>query len=115
MKNKWLALFFIMAAGYLASAQTVYVTKTGTKYHKKDCFHLKESKKAVEYAQAVSASYLPCKHCKPVGFKTASSIKTTNVIAPAKKATATQCTGKTKSGNRCKRKTKSADGRCHQH
>lgn len=34
---------------------------------------------------------------------------------PAPSSTAVQCSGTTKAGNRCKRKTKSPNGRCYQH
>ncbi|RSK39969.1 thermonuclease family protein [Mangrovimonas spongiae] len=40
---------------------------------------------------------------------------TSSKTPKSQKAKATQCTGKTKSGKRCKRKTKNANGRCYQH
>jgi len=42
-------------------------------------------------------------------------IKTTPSTTPKSSSTAVQCSGKTQAGNRCKRRTTSSRGRCHQH
>lgn len=42
----------------------VYITETGTKYHKAGCRFLKDSRKALSAAQA-QARYSPCGVCKP--------------------------------------------------
>lgn len=104
-------------------AQTVYTTKTGEKYHKSSCRYLKYSKKEITIDKARELGYSACGVCKPTKENSkASSNTTTNAITPkaktksnAKKAVATQCTGKTQAGKRCKRKTKNANGRCYQH
>jgi len=46
-------------------SQTVYVTKTGTKYHLEGCSHLSKSKIEKTLAEAKAANYQPCKACKP--------------------------------------------------
>ena len=43
---------------------TVYVTRTGSKYHQEGCRHLSKSKIPSSLADA-AASYDPCKACKP--------------------------------------------------
>ena len=43
---------------------TVYVTKTGKKYHRGTCLYLKKSKVAISRKKAVKR-YQPCKVCKP--------------------------------------------------
>jgi len=44
---------------------TVYVTKTGKKYHVKECNLLKESKIAITLSEAKARGYEPCKSCNP--------------------------------------------------
>lgn len=102
-------------------AQTVYTTKTGEKYHTENCRYLKYSKKEIELKVAISNGYDPCLVCKPVknnksSNATSSSLKrNTNTNATTSKSAAKQCVGKTKSGSRCKRRTKNKNGRCYQH
>lgn len=45
--------------------QTVYITKTGEKYHRSGCRYLKKSKISVSLEDAVASGYSPCKVCKP--------------------------------------------------
>ena len=101
-------LLFILAISYTANtaAQSVYTTKTGEKYHKSTCHYLKYSKREYSLEKAKSLGFSPCSICKP----NANNTKTTSTTgvnsltnsASTKKANSTQCTGKTKSGNRCK-------------
>lgn len=44
---------------------TVYITKTGTKYHTSTCSYLKNSKIAISKDTAVSQGYTACSRCKP--------------------------------------------------
>jgi micrococcal nuclease len=44
---------------------TVYVTKTGTKYHRKGCQHLRKSSRAITLKEALAKGYEPCSRCKP--------------------------------------------------
>jgi hypothetical protein len=118
-------LLFILSVTFAAnlSAQTVYTTKTGEKYHKSDCRYLKNSKKEYSLEKAQSLGYSACSVCKPTTNNTKATKQTLNnntttvttTTTTSTKATATQCTGKTQSGTRCKRKTKNANGRCYQH
>ncbi len=124
MKNlRLLILFISFAFGSSILAQTVYTTKTGEKYHKSNCRYLKYSKKVIKLDKAKELGYQACKVCKPTSGKTneesnsliSEKEKQNKSTTTTKKTTATQCTGKTKSGKRCKRKTKNASGRCYQH
>lgn len=45
--------------------ETVYITRTGEKYHKEGCFHLRKSKFGISLENAVNQGYEPCKHCNP--------------------------------------------------
>ena len=116
-----LVILFITAT-YNVTAQTVYTTKSGEKYHDESCRYLKYSQRAITLEKALEIGYSPCSVCKPPSttgkipsensyFKNNSATTTTTTT----KSTATQCAGKTQSGARCKRMTKNANGRCYQH
>lgn len=48
------------------SSQTVYITKTGTKYHRAACYHISgKPSVSVSLTEAVSLGYDPCKTCRP--------------------------------------------------
>lgn len=42
-----------------------YVTRTGERYHKGDCWYLRKSKVPMPLSEAIKAGYTPCKVCKP--------------------------------------------------
>jgi methylphosphotriester-DNA--protein-cysteine methyltransferase len=71
MKKNRLGLIiavFVLIAGtvYAASRNTtVYITRTGEKYHTERCASVRNSKIAVSLGEAVSRGYEPCKRCKP--------------------------------------------------
>ncbi len=44
-------------------SKTVYITKTGKRYHEKGCKHLKKSSIPVNMDDAISNNYSPCKSC----------------------------------------------------
>lgn len=45
--------------------KTVYVTKSGKKYHRADCVHLSKSKIEKTLSEAQAAGYSPCSQCNP--------------------------------------------------
>jgi len=45
--------------------ESVYITKTGSKYHKETCHHLRKSKIKISKADAKNAGYSACSVCKP--------------------------------------------------
>ncbi|WP_200979832.1 hypothetical protein [Echinicola sp. 20G] len=125
----YLTLFFAFAQAY---GQTVYVTKTGSKYHKSSCKYLKYSSISLQLTEAKKKDYTACSVCKPSSVVTSNkagippmTASETNIMTPAKAsttksylqsgATSVRCSGTTKAGSRCKRMTKSANGKCFQH
>jgi hypothetical protein len=102
-------------------AQTVYITKSGQKYHSSTCRHIRSSGYPISLSKAQDQGYTPCSVCQPLTTKGDSS--SINKLLSTPKANpsqqnntqATQCTSRTKSGLRCKRTTRSASGRCWQH
>jgi hypothetical protein len=43
----------------------VYITKTGKKYHRKDCSYLRKSIEVIRLVKAITRGYTPCSRCKP--------------------------------------------------
>ncbi|GAA4237535.1 hypothetical protein GCM10022291_24540 [Postechiella marina] len=118
---KILILFLSLAFASGAVAQNVYTTKTGEKYHKNTCHYLKYSKKEYSLDRAIALGFTACSVCKPpkgganVASKNSAFSAGNSSYKSTKSATAKQCTGKTQSGSRCKRKTKNTNQRCYQH
>jgi len=48
-----------------AISQTVYITKTGKKYHRDGCGSLSKSKIAISLSDAKRKGYTPCSLCNP--------------------------------------------------
>ncbi|WP_248724030.1 hypothetical protein [Seonamhaeicola sp. ML3] len=120
MKFIRIVLFvFIAGVSMQVEAQTVYITKTGKKYHKSKCHYLKYSKKEITLEKALKYGYSACSVCKPEKGskgKLRNNLSNAKVNSPSSKnTTSTRCIGITKSGSRCKRMTKNANGRCYQH
>ncbi len=114
-------LVLVFAAGVLAATQTetVYVTKTGAKYHRAGCSSLRLSSIAMPLAQAAQR-YSPCKICKPPvlevgGIATASRAASSSKPAATQAVEAGRCQAITKKGTRCSRKAKAGSKYCWQH
>lgn len=54
-----------------SDSEVVYITRTGTRYHKNGCMYLRKSKIAITKREAIKKGYVPCKICiggqKPFG------------------------------------------------
>jgi len=74
------AAVMLLLIAAVASAETVYVTKTGSKYHRASCQHLSKSSTAIELSDAVARGYEPCKTCRP---PTAVAAQTPATATPA--------------------------------
>jgi len=120
-----LALILLFIA--FASAQTVYITKTGAKYHSAGCSYLKKSSTPIELNDALNNGYSACSRCKPVGseiIKSNSEDKkenappssTTTPQTKKKETTSkTRCIAITKKGTQCKRTAAAGSNYCWQH
>jgi hypothetical protein len=63
-------LCFLLLANYEnLSAQTVYVTENGKKYHAKNCSLAKTGKKGLTLSEAKKGGFEPCKACKAEAIK----------------------------------------------
>lgn len=105
-------LFLLFLLTISVNAQTVYITKTGEKYHTENCSYLSQSKIAIDFDKAKNY-HTPCSRCKPIGYNNRSNNFQSN--GSNNTHVAVQCSDKTQSGARCKRTTTNANGRCYQH
>jgi peptidoglycan hydrolase CwlO-like protein len=128
-----LILSIFLVSTINVSAQTVYITKTGSKYHNDGCRYLSQSKISIDLATAISKGYGPCSVCKPPTQVTSSSnnkITNTNTEKTAVKQqintsankvnqstnpVSQQCAAITKAGTRCTRKAEPGSIYCWQH
>jgi len=122
------ALFVcVVAASALLGAQaaeTVFVTRTGSKYHRAGCSSLRSSSIPMPLEEA-SVKYQPCKICKPPVLEataaatptpaSASSIATPTAAPRAKAVESDRCQATTKKGTQCSRKAKAGSRYCWQH
>lgn len=125
--KKLLFLTITLLSLYTSSinAQTVYVTKTGTKYHEDDCSYLKYSKYYISLSKALKLGYTSCSRCEPpkkakyTGYSTNTQptylYQTTTTQQTYRTTYSVRCNGITQKGYQCKRKTKNANGYCWQH
>ncbi|WP_439490300.1 hypothetical protein [Algoriphagus sp.] len=114
--------FFLLAAQL--QAQTVYITKTGARFHKESCRYSKTGW-ASDLAAAKKKGLTACLVCKPSSIETgeAKPIPLTSEskkIEPSKEtkpaqATSAQCSATTKTGARCSRKSAAGSSYCWQH
>lgn len=121
MRFLLLPLFLWSCSTLNSEAQTVYITKTGEKYHRETCRYLRYSKQSITLLDAKKKGYERCKVCKPSTKITGElvvtdSTKITQPQSQIKNVVPRQCSATTKStGRRCKRMTKNASGKCWQH
>jgi hypothetical protein len=83
MKTLRLILLLICVTT-LTEAQTVYITKTGSKYHNSGCRYLSRSKIPISLESAMR-SYGPCSVCKPPTL-----VRTTPTVKTIPSSTATR-------------------------
>lgn len=94
------------------SAQTVFKTPSGQKYHLASCRMVKNVSEEITVEKAKELGLQPCKICNPENIYATSG----PIIHKAQGQDKTvQCKGFTKSGTRCKHMTSIANGYCFQH
>lgn len=93
-----------------ANDDTVYVTKSGKKYHRANCRLLSQNKIALPLPQA-QVDRGPCRLC----IASASSAKGALSLQANGKTVTALCSAKTKNGERCKREAEAGSKYCWQH
>jgi len=107
----WIGFFLSLLITHL-NAQTVFITKTGEKYHTNDCRHLSNSRSSIELNEALNKGYEACKVCRPTQTPANSKQKINKENALQQNTASHQCSAPTSKGARCKHKTNSANGFC---
>lgn len=108
-------ILFLIFSGIILnpiSAQSVYKTPSGTKYHLSTCRMVENVSEKITIQEAIRLHLSPCKICKP-------PVTEFNQITPQKspqgKKETSRCKGNTKGGVRCKHMTSIGNGYCYQH
>jgi hypothetical protein len=123
-RNFALALAILIAsialvAGQAASDPTVYITKTGAKYHRDGCSSLSRSRIPIKLSLAAT-TYGACKNCRPpvpevVPAAAKPLVPVEDAKAPSAPARSERCQATTKKGTQCLRKAKGGAAYCWQH
>ena len=106
-----------------AQTEKVYVTRTGSKYHRESCASLRSSKIEMPLAEA-AAHYGPCANCRPpvpaavpshapAAPAPVEAAATPAAAAPAPRST--RCQAITKKGTQCSRNAQAGGSYCWQH
>jgi endonuclease YncB( thermonuclease family) len=96
------------------SHETVYATRTGSKYHRGSCSYLSKSKIPLALEDA-AARYGPCSKCSPPLLQTGPAPAPSSTLDQSTPPTSGQCAAITKKGTRCKRNAASGSAYCWQH
>ena len=65
MKRLGISMSLILCISTFVLAQTVYITRTGSKYHSDGCRYLSRSCIPIALSEAKSEGYSPCSVCDP--------------------------------------------------
>ncbi len=99
---------------YFLTAQNVFKTPSGKKYHLANCRMVKNVSEQITIKQGEQLGLTPCKICQPVSNFDNSNNSLTKAAQGTNKNTE-QCKGLTKAGTRCKHMTNIGNGYCFQH
>lgn len=110
-----ISILVFIAATSIVTAQSIYKTPSGKKYHLNSCRMVENVSKKLLTKNDISKSGLePCKVCKPpIPTKILFSIDERNKSVGESESV--RCIGITQKGTRCKHKTRLANGYCYQH
>ena len=107
---------------FSVSAQKVYRTPSGEKYHTATCRYVKNVSNGLDIKDAIDMGLTACSQCNPNRKATIRNTSTSSSglgiksgEAQGSRIESVQCKGTTKQGLRCKHKTKNVNGYCHQH
>lgn len=123
LSRTFIILFLFLGMQVTAFGQekdTVCITRTGAKYHRETCHYLKYSSFKVSLKEATTRGYTPCSVCKPGTLRRATGATSESTPqrlhnSSGQNLTTRQCSAYTQAGNRCKRNTTNANGKCWQH
>lgn len=106
-------LLFILILSVNLSAQPVYKTPSGSKYHLSSCRMVKNVSSSLSLNIALQSGRTSCGICRPPVRQTLGIISKPKKTAGVNSEN--QCYGKTQKGLRCKRTTRIGNNFCFQH
>lgn len=120
---KYIISICFLLSVWVCSAQTVYKTPSGSKYHTATCRYVKNVSNGMQIADAKKMGLSACSQCNPdqavqrgfVGKSNTGGLGIKRGEVQGSNNISVQCKGTTKKGLRCKHKTKNVNGYCHQH
>ena len=104
---------FLLSVSFNLSAQTVYKTPSGSKYHLSSCRMVKNVSSSLPINKALQSGLTSCNICKPPVRQTLGIISKPKKTAGVNSEN--RCYATTKSGSRCKRNTRIGNNFCFQH
>lgn len=112
--RSFLVIVFLLISSIAVTAQTVYITKTGTKYHSDGCQYLRKSQITTTLQKALNAGYDACSRCNPPisGNVIPEPVKTNT---QSEQQYSSRCAATTKKGTQCKRNAANGSSYCWQH
>ena len=118
MKRLLLTAFFLTCISVVCLSQTVYMTKTGKKYHQQSCNYLRSSSIPIELSEAINRGLGACSVCAPPKEPSTPTQKPNSPTAPKEtpkqSPQSNRCSAITKAGSQCSRAPRS-NGLCWQH
>lgn len=108
-----ITFLFLLSVSFSLSAQTVYKTPSGSKYHLSSCRMVKNVSSSLSLNQALQSGLTSCGICKPPVRQTLGIISKPKKTAGVNSKN--QCYGKMHKGLRCKRTTRIGNNICFQH
>lgn len=106
-------LFFFLLISFSFSAQTVYKTPSGAKYHLSSCRMVKNVSASLPLNKALKSGLQPCKICRPPFRADSGELSKPKKVAGTNSTN--RCFANTKKGTRCKRNTAIGNNFCFQH
>lgn len=111
MKQKLFFLGIILfALVVVAEAQTVYITRTGRKYHREECRYLRYSSYAIPLSEALSRDYGACLVCTPPVKVTAAPLPENVHLSSEEKFREKKTPGEKKQEEKASEATDNEDG-----
>jgi hypothetical protein len=118
MKRLLVTTFFLTFISVICLSQTVYITKTGKKYHQQSCNYLRSSSIPIELSEAINRGLGACRVCVPAQEPNKPNQKPNSPSTPREIPKQTpqtnRCSAITKAGTQCSRAPRS-NGLCWQH
>jgi hypothetical protein len=118
MKRLLLSALFLTCISAIGLSQTVFITKTGKKYHQEKCSYLRSTATPIELFEALNRGLGACSVCAPPKEPITPPEKPNSPSVPKEipkqSPQSKRCSAITKAGSQCSRAPRT-NGLCWQH